>query len=199
MATEISNGSQTVKLYQSVNRGKAMYQLAYYMGGRRVQKNFADKAEAKRVAKQILGGLTNDAEAVEALATPELESLVAARRVLAPNYALHVAVEEHAQAVGKLGQISLREAVEFFLRHNRADVPRLTLAEIAEQFAKSREQSGLSAHYVLLPCKRPSASWCARQHGVSRQRASRLQQEFARELGGNIQFRGQCFLNRANA
>ncbi len=71
MATEISNGSQTVKLYQSVNRGKAMYQLAYYMGGRRVQKNFADKAEAKRVAKQILGGLTNDAEAVEALATPE--------------------------------------------------------------------------------------------------------------------------------
>ena len=148
MATEISNGSQTVKLYQSVNRGKAMYQLAYYMGGRRVQKNFADKAEAKRVAKQILGGLTNDAEAVEALATPELESLVAARRVLAPNYALHVAVEEHAQAVGKLGEISLREAVEFFLRHNRADVPRRTLVEIAEQFAKSREQSGLSAHYV---------------------------------------------------
>src|SRR6202522_4415767 len=148
MATEISNGRQTGKLYRSVNRGKAMYQLAYYMGGRRVQKNFADKAEAKRVAKQILGGLTNDAEAVEALATPELESLVAARRVLAPNYALQVAVEEHAQAVGKLGEISLREAVEFFLRHNRADVPRLTLAEIAEQFAKSRQQSGLSAHYV---------------------------------------------------
>jgi hypothetical protein len=90
MATEISNGRQTVKLHCSVNRGKAMYQLAYYMGGRRVQKNFADKAEAKRVAKQILGGLTNDAEAVEALATPELESLVAARRVFAPNYALHV-------------------------------------------------------------------------------------------------------------
>ena len=65
MATEISNGRQTVKLYCSVNRGKAMYQLAYYMGGRRVQKNFADKAEAKRVAKQILGGLTNDAEAVK--------------------------------------------------------------------------------------------------------------------------------------
>ncbi len=65
MATGISNGNQTVKLYQSVNRGKAMYQLVYYMGGRRVQKNFADKAQAKRVAKQILGGLTNDAAAVK--------------------------------------------------------------------------------------------------------------------------------------
>src|SRR5471032_2184561 len=74
MATEISNGKQTVKLYHSVNRGKAMYQLAYYAGGRRVQKNFADKSEAKRVAKQILGELSNDAEAVEAMATPELES-----------------------------------------------------------------------------------------------------------------------------
>jgi integrase len=150
MATEISNGKQTVKLYRSVNRGKAMYQLAYYMGGSRVQKNFADKAEAKRVAKQILGGLTNDAVSVEAMATPELESLVAARRVLAPNYALHVAVEEHAQAVGKLGKASLREAVEFFLRHHRTNVPRVPLAEISEQFAASREQSGLSPHYVFL-------------------------------------------------
>ena len=93
-------------------------------------------------------GLTNDAEAVKAMATPELESLIAARRVLAPSYALHVAVEEHAQAVSKLGKATLREAVEFFLRHNRADVPRLTLVEIAEQFAKSRQQSGLSAHYI---------------------------------------------------
>src|ERR1700679_3774566 len=150
MATEISNGQQTVKLYCSVNRGKAMYQLAYYMGGKRVQKNFADKAEAKRVAKQILGGLTNDAEAVEALATPELESLVAARRVLAPNYPLHEAVEEHAQALAKLGKATLREAVEFFLRHHRADMPRLPLSEISEQFVRSREQMGLSAHYIFL-------------------------------------------------
>jgi integrase len=61
-----------------------------------------------------------------------------------------VAVEEHAQAVCKLGKATLREAVEFFLRHHRTDVPRLPLSEISEQFAKSREQSGLSPHYVFL-------------------------------------------------
>jgi hypothetical protein len=59
-----------------------------------------------------------------------------------------VAVEEHAQAVGRLGKATLREAVDFFLRHNRADVPRLTLAEVAEQFAASRRQSRCSDHYV---------------------------------------------------
>ena len=119
-----------------------------YEAGRRRLRNFSVKSEAETVAWQILGQLTNGTEAARAFRTPELESLAAARQVLASGYALHVAVEEHAQAVGRLGNATLREAVEFFLRHNRADVPRLTLTEIAEQFAKSREQSGLSAHYV---------------------------------------------------
>jgi len=148
--TTITNGKQAVKLYQSRSRGKPLFQLAYYAGGRRVLKNFSDKGHAKRVANQILGGLASDATAVEAMATPELESLVAARKVLAPNYALHVAVEEHAHAVAKLGKATLREAVEFFLRHHRTDVPRLPLSEISEQFARSREQMGLSPHYVFL-------------------------------------------------
>ena len=51
----------------------------------------------------------------------------------------------------------------------------------------------------FLPCKYPSAAWVARQHGVSPQRASLLQQEFAREIGPHIQFRGQHFLNQARA
>jgi hypothetical protein len=148
MATDISNGNQTVKLYRSVNRGKAMYQVAFYAAGRRIQKNFRDKSKAKRAADQILRGLTLDAKSVDSFLTPDLESLVAARKALAPNYALHVAVEEHAQAVTKLGKVTLREAVEFFLRHNRADAPRWRLSEVAEQFAASRRQSGCSDHYV---------------------------------------------------
>ncbi len=34
----------------------------------------------------------------------------------------------------------------------------------------------------LLPCKRPSASWCARIHSVSRQWATRLKQDFGRTV-----------------
>jgi integrase len=60
-----------------------------------------------------------------------------------------VAVEEHAQAVNRLGKAAtLHEAVEFFLRHHHRDVPRLTLSEIAERFGDSRQQAGLSAHYI---------------------------------------------------
>jgi integrase len=148
MAKEISNGIHTVKLYNYADRGRRMHQLAYYEAGKRRLRNFSVKSEAETVAWQILGQLTNGTEEARAFRTPELESLAAARRVLAPNYALHVAVEEHAQAVGRLGKTTLREAVEFFLRHNRADVPRLRLDEIAEQFAASRRQSGCSDHYI---------------------------------------------------
>lgn len=150
MATVITNGKQTVKLYQSVNRGRAMYQLAYYNGGKRVQQNFTDKAQAKRVANQVLGGLAGDSALVDAAATPEIESLVAAKKVLAPGYALHVAVEEHAQELARLGKATLREAVDFFLRHHRTDMPRLPLKEVAELFSRSREQMGLSAQYIYL-------------------------------------------------
>ncbi len=54
----------------------------------------------------------------------------------------------------------------------------------------------LSISPQFLPCKYPSASWVARQHGVSRQRASELWREFAGYIAPYIQFRGQRFLNQ---
>jgi len=50
----------------------------------------------------------------------------------------------------------------------------------------------------FLPCKRPSAAWCGRQHGVSREYASRLCREFAHLFGDYIQFRGQRFRSQRN-
>ena len=69
----------------------------------------------------------------------------------------------------------------------------------AKQRALRHDLVTLSLCPGMLPCKHPSAAWCAREHGVSRQWASRLQQDFVREFGDYIQFRGQRFLNQANA
>src|ERR1700691_1438017 len=117
MAKEISNGTHTVKLYNYVDRGRKMHQIAYYEAGRRKLRNFSVKSEAETAALHVLRQLTDGTEAARAFRTPELESLAAARQLLASGYVLHVAVEEHAQAVGRLGKTTLREAVEFFLRH----------------------------------------------------------------------------------
>ena len=48
----------------------------------------------------------------------------------------------------------------------------------------------------LLNCKHPTAAWVARQHGVTRQRASDVGIAFSQEFGEYLQFRGQRFLNR---
>jgi hypothetical protein len=53
----------------------------------------------------------------------------------------------------------------------------------------------LSISPQFLPTKRPSAAWVARQHGVSRQRASKLWREFSEYIAPYLQFRGQRFLN----
>src|ERR1700677_551054 len=50
----------------------------------------------------------------------------------------------------------------------------------------------------FLPCKRPSAAWVGRQHGVSRTRVNHLRKDFASFIAPYIQFRGQRFLNRSN-
>lgn len=73
----------------------------------------------------------------------------------------------------------------------------------AEGNAKQRALRGdlvtLCMCPTLLPCDHPSAAWVGRQHGVSREYASRLCREFARKFGDYIQFRGQRFLCQALA
>lgn len=41
----------------------------------------------------------------------------------------------------------------------------------------------------LLPCKRPSAAWCAQIHGVSREWARRLRRDFIDQFNGSLHFR----------
>jgi hypothetical protein len=75
---------------------------------------------------------------------------------------------------------------------------------IAKAERKKVKQRALRLDAFLLnvfPCflreDHPSAAWVARQHGISRQRFSLLQQEFVREVGPHLQFKGQRFLNQA--
>lgn len=80
---EFSNGRDTVKIYTTTVRGKPLYQLALYRAGRHERRTFADRAEARRVAKLILTQLASGAKETEAVVTtPEVESLIAARKAL---------------------------------------------------------------------------------------------------------------------
>ena len=54
----------------------------------------------------------------------------------------------------------------------------------------------LTIRKKFFPCERPSAAWVAREHHISRQRASELWRDFSKYIAPYLQFRGQRFLNQ---
>jgi hypothetical protein len=79
------------------------------------------------------------------------------------------------------------EVIRFYEWINRGD---------ARQRALRSDLVSLCICPQLLPCKYPSAAWCSREHGVTREYASRLQRDFVRQFGDYIQVRGQRLLSR---
>ena len=148
---EISNGRNAIKIYRVSNRGRSLYQLSFYRGGRRERRTFSDKAEAKREAKTILCQLASNAtEADEAICATDIESLVAARTALnGIGLPLHLAVEGFAGAVRLLGQpddpvAALHRAVAFYVKHHPVGSVRVSLREMVERYVESRRRIGVS-------------------------------------------------------
>ena len=148
---EISNGSETVKIYKGTSRGRPYYQLSYYRAGLRERRTFSDKVAAKREAKLILGQLaTNTRACDQALTTTDVESLVAARSALdGLGLPLHLAVEGFAGAVRQLGKpadpfAALHRAVSFYMKHHPVGSTRIPLGEMARRYLESRKRVGLS-------------------------------------------------------
>ena len=156
---EFSNGRDTVKIYTSTARGKPLFQVAYYRAGCRERRSFSNRAQATREAKLILTQLASaTVETEKAVTTPEVESLVAARKALnGIDCPLHVAVEAFARSVETLGSpanpvTALLEAVTFYRKHHPANAERIPLKELTERFVDSRRRRGLSDEWARSCC-----------------------------------------------
>lgn len=53
----LSNGQHEIKIYTVQNRGRAVFQLSYYEGGKRERQTFAKVSDARREGKLVLGRL----------------------------------------------------------------------------------------------------------------------------------------------
>jgi hypothetical protein len=95
-------------------------------------------------------------------------------------------VESDSDLIYALASGALTVVVEWITRGRGGATNRALRADIVT----------LTIGKHFLPCKRPSAAWIARQHGISRQRASELWREFAKCIAPYLQFRGQRFRNR---
>jgi integrase len=143
-----TNGRNEVKLYTTQGRRGASYQACYYVGGKRERKTFADLAAARRFARQKLNDLATTTDEAEAVSTPELESYLAAKRIIAPaGLPLHNVCETFMAAREMLGATPLLDAVRRYLRQNKG-VQLVPIRQAVQEFLVERERIGVCWRYM---------------------------------------------------
>jgi integrase len=145
----LTNGQHEIKIYTVQNRGRAVFQLSYYEGGKRERQTFAKVSDARREAKLVLGRLALNVHDVAELSSADMESYVVARKHVEPTgLPLHVCAELFAQAHAKLEGRSLAGAVDFFLSFHPAESEVKPLVDLIADFAEGRRKMGVAADYV---------------------------------------------------
>jgi integrase len=144
---EIKAGSVTVKIYRTVNRGRAMFTLAYHDAGGRKLRQFADLAEAKREARTIADTLSAGRGAALELSGADRDSYLSAMRQLKPlDVPLHVAVSEYVKARGF--NVPIVEAAKSYAESHDASLPDKTVAEVYQEMLKAKRADGASEAYL---------------------------------------------------
>ena len=145
----VKRGNVSVKVYRTPSNGCQAFTLAYYFGGRRVRKTFADLAkaqlEAETVATRICAGALN----VLTLTSEDRTAYVRALEMLKPSGTpLEIAVLQFAESAKLLGGASLLEAAKCYLRHHPRHLPTRTVAQVVEEMIEAKRAEGLSAVHL---------------------------------------------------
>ena len=147
---EIGNGPAKVRIY-TMNRkdGYSEFTLSWKEGGRRRVRSFSCMDEARMVAQQITVKIANGWQIGSEATKRDLELLWYCER-LAERFGvtLAAAIDEWVSARSGLGGTPLSDAVCFYQK-NRDDLAAArTIAQVADEFVKSRAASGVSQAYV---------------------------------------------------
>ena len=146
-------GNVTVKIYRSyrikARQSYTLFDVADYTSGRRKFISFADEGEARRKANEIAIKLANSEGDVLQLTSNDRAAYLRSMDLLKPTgKALELAAAEYAEASEKLGRHALSEAVNFFLKHNPASLPRRTVREVCDELLTAKTADGVSAVYL---------------------------------------------------
>ena len=145
----VKRGCVRVKIYFTPSNGCDAYTIAYYFGGKRVRKTFADlvkaKLEAETVADRICAGELN----VLTLTSEDRTAYVRAMEMLKPSGTpLEMAVMQFVVSAKLLDGASMIEATKFYLRHHPRHLPSRTVSEVVEEMLVAKEADGVSVVHL---------------------------------------------------
>ena len=163
---EIGNGPAMVRIYTMHRKdGYNEFTLAWKEGGKRRLRSFSCMDEAKMVAQQITVKLANGWIIGSEATKRDLELLWYCERLAARfGVTLAAAIDEWVSARSVVVGITLSDAVRFYQSH-RDDLNTVrTVAQVADEFVKSRAASGVSLAYVN-GCQDTLRRFCEKVNG----------------------------------
>jgi integrase len=147
----VKRGNVRVKIYLTPSNGCAAHTVAYYFGGRRVRKVFADLDRAKLEAETVASSLCAGELDVLTLTNVDRSAYVRCRELLQPSGTpLELAVLQFAEAERILQGRSLVEAAKFFARQNPTGVASKRVPEVVAELLAARQSQGVSAKYLRM-------------------------------------------------
>jgi integrase len=146
----VRSGSAVVRVYTQQRKGKRLYTVAWYTGGKRHRQFCRTLEQAQKFAKaqadQISAGTAQSAR----ISMVDAQNLREAQRHLTGlDTPIHSVTREYASLIRELGPHgTLRQAVEFFrLNAVRPEFQR-TVAQVYEEFLVAKKAGGCSQTYL---------------------------------------------------
>jgi len=131
----IKRGSAQVKIYRTVSHGSELFVPSFYQDGKRKRPSFSNFEEAKVEAEILANQLGSVDAAILKQTGADLSAYQRARQHLDPlGVAIEIASAQFADAKRKLGDVSLHEAVEFYMKRNLKKIEPHSVESIVEEF-----------------------------------------------------------------
>ena len=144
----VKRGSVEVKIYRTPSHGCDRYTVSFYQNGQRQRPSFSTLAEAKNEAEIITGRLASTDADVLLLRSADRAAYQRARQVLDPlGVAIETAAVQFAEARVKLGDVSLYQAVEFYLKRHPTRIEPRPVQQVVEELLAAKKADGLSRRY----------------------------------------------------
>ena len=145
----VGRGSATVKIYLTPHGGKNYYTLSYWLAGKRKRQVFPTLQAAKDEAAVKAIAFTNGDLGAAKLTNADSAAYARAVALLEPVGApLELAASEYANAVKRLGSVSLSQAVDYYLRRHPVHLVPKMVKEVADEMIQLKRADKLSERYV---------------------------------------------------
>jgi integrase len=146
---KVERGSATVRIYQTPHGEEKYFTISYWTDGKRHRQVFPTFKKAKKAATSKAEEMDRGQHGAVKLTNADSAAYVRAIDLLKPSgVALEFAASEYANAVKRLGKVSLTRAVDFYLKRNPVDMVSKTVPQVVTELIASKEADRLSDRYI---------------------------------------------------